>query len=67
MSVRDALPEVSKILLKAQEEMKDKKQELELSVITNNGGQMHVVIDRHEVDRLMHEAQAKIEEEQMDM
>ena len=28
---------------------------------------MHVVIDRHEVDRLMHEAQAKIEEEQMDM
>ena len=37
-TVSDALPRVAKMLLKAQEEMRDKKQELELSVLVEQEG-----------------------------
>ena len=33
MTVQEALPKVAKLLLKAQDEMKEKKQELELSIL----------------------------------
>ena len=36
LTVEEALPKVAKILLKAQEEMKDKKQELELSYVSES-------------------------------
>ena len=46
MTVEQALPLVAKILLKCQEEMKDKKQELELSYISEVSGHKHRVLDR---------------------
>jgi len=67
MTVKDALPEIAKILLKAQEEMKEKKMELELSVITADRDQKHIIIDRAEVDRLTKEAEEQIENEAMEM
>lgn len=36
LTVEEALPKIAKILLQAQEEMKDKKQELELSYISES-------------------------------
>ena len=36
MTVEEAIPKIAKILLKCQEEMKDKKQELELSFISES-------------------------------
>lgn len=36
MTVEEAMPKVATILLKCQEEMKDKKQELELSMISES-------------------------------
>lgn len=45
-TVEEALPRVAKMLLKAQEEMRDKKQELELSVLTEQSGWTNKIIDR---------------------
>ena len=45
MTVEQALPKVTKILLQAQEEMKEKKQELELSYISESSGFKHKVLD----------------------
>lgn len=52
MTVDEALPHIAKILLKAQEEMKDKKQELELSVLSDATGYKHKILDRAFVDHL---------------
>ena len=52
MTVQEALPLVAKILLKCQEEMKDKKQELELSYIGETSGNKHKILDRATVDQL---------------
>jgi len=46
MTVEEALPKIAKILLQAQEEMKDKKQELELSYISESSGFKHKILDR---------------------
>lgn len=46
LTVEQALPQIAKILLKAQEEMKEKKQELELSVLSEGTGYQHRILDR---------------------
>jgi len=50
LTVQQALPKVAKILLKAQEEMKDKKQEIELSVMCEDTKWIHKIMDRATVD-----------------
>jgi hypothetical protein len=45
MTVEEALPKIAKILLKCQEEMKEKKQELELSFISESSGFRHKILD----------------------
>ena len=45
-TVQEALPRIAKILLKAQDEMKDKKQELELSVLSEESNWSHKILDR---------------------
>ena len=67
MTVQQALPLIAKILLKAQEEMKDKKQELELSVLCDENNYVHKILDRAQVDLLTQQAQLDIENEQLDM
>jgi 20S proteasome subunit alpha 7 len=52
MTVTEALPHIAKILLKAQEEMKEKKQELEISILSDETGFTHRVLDRAFVDQL---------------
>ena len=51
-TVEKSLPQVARILLKCQEEMKDKKQELELSILSETTGWKHKIIDRATVDSL---------------
>jgi 20S proteasome subunit alpha 7 len=46
LTVEEALPKVAKILLNAQEEMKEKKQELELSYISESSQFRHKIMDR---------------------
>jgi hypothetical protein len=41
MTVEEALPHIAKILLKSQEEMKEKKQEIELSIISDKTNHKH--------------------------
>jgi 20S proteasome subunit alpha 7 len=67
MTVNEALPLIAKILLKSQEEMKEKKQELELSIISDETGYKHKIIDRAVVDHLTAQAAKEIEDEQMEM
>ena len=50
MTVEEAMPKVAQILLKCQEEMKDKKQELELSMISNSTKFKHKILSREVVD-----------------
>ena len=52
MTVEEALPKVAKILLKSQEEMKNKKQELELSYISESSGFIHKILDRASTDAM---------------
>lgn len=67
MTVEQALPLIAKILLKSQEEMKEKKQELELSVLSEGTGYQHKILDRARVDALTAAALQEIENDQMDM
>lgn len=66
MTVAEAVPLIAKILLKSQEEMKEKKQELELSIISGETKFQHKVLDRDYVDKLTSQAQQEIEDEQME-
>lgn len=66
-TVQEAIPLIAKILLKAQEEMKEKKQELELSIISEETGFKHKILDRATVDALTVRAIEEIENEQMEM
>ena len=61
MTVQAALPRVAKLLLQSQEEMKEKKQELELSVLTEGNGWVNKVLDRQTTDALCAAALAEIE------
>lgn len=63
MTVTEALPQVAKILLKSQEEMRDKKQELELSIISDETKYQHKILDRAFVDHLTEQALQEIENE----
>ena len=66
ITVAEAVPLIAKILLKAQEEMKEKKQELEISIISEETKFLHKILDRDFVDRLTTQAQQDIENEQME-
>ena len=61
MTVQDALPKVAKLLLQAQDEMKEKKQELELSILTEGTNWVSKILDRTQTDALCAAAKAEIE------
>jgi hypothetical protein len=65
--VQEALPKVTKILLKAQDEIREKKMELEVSVICSDSKWTNRIIDRPTTDRLTKEAQEAIENEDEEM
>lgn len=67
MTVTEALPHIAKILLKAQEEMKDKKMELEISILSDETNYNHKILDRAYVDHLTEQANQEIENEQMEI
>jgi len=67
MTVEEALPKIAKILLKAQEEMKEKKQELELSFISESSGFKHKIIDRATVENLTAQALREIQGDDVEM
>ena len=55
------MPKVAKLLLKAQDEMKEKKQELELSILAESTGWVSKILDRSQIDALCAAAKAEIE------
>ena len=67
MTIEEALPKIAVILLKAQEEMKDKKQELELSYISEKTNFKHKILDREAVDALTTQAKREIAGEDEEM
>ena len=67
LTVEESLPKIAKILLKCQEEMKDKKQELELSILTEGTDFKHKILDRATIDRLTNVAKQEIQGEDVDM
>ena len=67
LTVNEALPLVTQILLKSQEEMKEKKQELELSILSDETKYSHKILDRAFVDHLTEQAAKEIENEQMEI
>ena len=58
---------VAKLLLKAQDEMKEKKQELELSVLCEGNNWVNKILDRATTDALCQAALAEIENEDDNM
>ena len=67
LSVQEALPKVAKLLLKSQDEMKEKKQELELSVLSEGNNWVNKILDRATTDALCTAALAEIENEDDNM
>ena len=67
MTVEEAMPKVATILLKCQEEMKDKKQELELSMISESTEFKHKILSREVVDRITATAVQSISNEDVEM
>lgn len=67
LTVQEALPRVAKILLKAQDEIREKKMELELSVICADSKWTNRILDRPTTDRMTKEAQEAIENEDEEM
>lgn len=66
-TVEEALPLVAKLLLKSQDEMKEKKQELELSVLSEGNGWVNKILDRQTTDQLCASALQDIENEEDQM
>ena len=66
-TVAEALPLVAKLLLKAQDEMKEKKQELELSVLSAGNNWTSKILDRATTDQLCQQGLAEIENEDENM
>lgn len=62
-----ALPKVAKMLLKAQDEMRDKKQELELSVLSADTQWTSKILDRRTVETMTTTALEEIENEDEEM
>ena len=54
--MQEALPLVAKMLLKAQDEMREKKMEIELSVLCKDTNWSHKILDRATTDRMTVEA-----------
>lgn len=52
MTVSEAIPHIAKILLKSQEEMRDKKMELELGIISDETNYKYQILDRAYIDTL---------------
>lgn len=67
LTVEQALPKFAKILLKAQEEMKDKKQELELSYISEGSKFRHKILDRAATNNLAEAAKRELDGEDVEM
>ena len=67
MTVEEALPKIAKILLKCQEEMKEKEQELELSYISESSGFKHKIIDINTTTAITTQAQSDIQNEDVEM
>jgi len=67
MTCEEALPKVAKILLKSQEEMKDKKQELELSYISEASGFMHKILNRAQTEAITEAAKKELEGDDVEM
>ena len=68
LTVDEALPRVAKLLLKSQDEIKEKKQELELTVLSElNGEWRHRIIERSVADQLCKDALEAIDAEDADM
>ena len=67
LTVEQALPKVAKLLLKSQDEMKEKKQELELSVLTEGNNWVNKILDRQTTDALCAAALVEIENEDENM
>ena len=67
LTVQEALPRVAKILLKAQDEIREKKMELEISVICADSKWTNRILDRPTTDRMTKEAQEAIENEDEEM
>ena len=58
---------MAKLLLKSQDEMKEKKQELELSVLCESNNWVNKILDRQTVDALCAAALDEIENEDEQM
>ena len=61
------MPKVAKLLLKSQDEMKEKRQELELSVISEANGWVHKILDWQTTDALCTAALNEIENDDDNM
>ena len=67
-TVEETIPKVAKLLLKSQDEMKEKKQEIELPVLQEvNGESRHRIVERPIVDKLCADALEEIDKEDQDM
>ena len=68
MTVEQAMPIFAKLMIKAQEEMKEKKQELELSVLRADNNPklnwVHKILDRATTDKITADAQTAIDEDE---
>ena len=67
MTVEEAMPLFAKLLIKSQEEMKEKKQELELSVLSDATGNIHKILDRATTDAITAQAEQEIDNEDVEM
>jgi 20S proteasome subunit alpha 7 len=67
MTCEEALPHATKILLKAQEEMKDKQMQVEIGVLSQANNWVHKIIDAKAMKILTDQAAKEIEEEEMDL
>lgn len=67
MTCEQALPYMTKILLKAQEEMKEKTMQIELGVLSETNNWVHRIIDHATMRALTENAQREIEQEEMDL
>lgn len=67
MTCEEAMPLVTKILLKAQEEMKEKKMQVEIGVLCEKNNWVHKVIDHETMRALTEKAQKEIEDEEMEL
>lgn len=67
LSCDEALPLFCKILIKSQEEMKEKKQELELSVLSEGTKFAHKILSREDTEKLTNTALAQIAAEDEEM